>query len=115
MIETLGEFALGIMWLILTVVIFVAILKNTRTISLNGPAGFLQSWLSSLIFSGIIAGIIVGLGASIIMWVFNFIVAHWKVFAGIAVVVVGLICYGAKDTDSEENKSIENQNEENEK
>ncbi len=102
MMETIGEFILGIIILVLTVVIFMGIMRNTRTISLNGPVGFLQSWMSSLIFSIIIATIIGGLLAMFVTWGYHLIVAHWKVFLGIGVVVIALIGYGAKGSKKEE-------------
>ncbi|MCI6283778.1 hypothetical protein [Selenomonas sp.] len=104
MLETVGEFTFGVVWIALTIVLFVFILKNTRTISFNGPAGFLQSWMGSLIFSGIIAFIIVGVGMEIFLWGVDLIADNWKKILAVIGGGIFLVKMFGKDEDDDEKK-----------
>lgn len=93
------DFLAMVVWLILTVVIFICLKNRTNVVSFNGATGFLQAYLELLIEAGIAAGFVVG----ICFWILKSI--GWYLVGG--VVIIGIIIAIFSSNSSSRNNSQE--------
>lgn len=93
MLESIGGLILFIIWVPLTLVIFVKLKEGKQIISFNGINGFFSAYLDILIMAGFLAALILALPVMIIGGIFSFLIDNWKIIAGIILLGVGVGYY----------------------
>lgn len=81
---------------------------KSHTIISTGPEGEAKGCLGVFITFGIVGAIIVTFAIYALAWCVEFFLAHWKWFAGGAVILLALIYWGGRQSDApvEDTKNI---------
>lgn len=98
MLEMIG---FGI-WVVLTIIIFLAYMKS-HTIIASSPTAEMNGCLGILIFSGIMAGVIIGLVYMFFAWLIGLIIEYWYIPVGI---ISLLVIFIAKESYPEKLKFV---------
>jgi len=105
MLENIGAGILFIIWLPLTIAIFMKMKEGKTVVSFDGVNGYLSAYLSIFIWAGFIAIIILLIPFLLLRSVFRFLINHWEITLAVIVGIGYLLNRGSSNENAQSEDS----------
>ena len=105
MLENIGAGILFIIWLPLTIAIFMKMKEGKTVVSFDGVNGYLSAYLSIFVWAGFIAIIILLIPFLLLRSVFRFLINHWEITLAVIVGIGYLLNRGSSNENAQSEDS----------
>ena len=105
MLENIGAGILFIIWLPLTLGIFVKLKEGKTVVSFDGVNGYLSAYLGIFVWAGFIAAVILLIPFLLLRSVFRFLINHWEITLAVIVGIGYLLNRGSSNENAQSEDS----------
>ena len=99
MLENIGAGIFFIIWLPLTIGIFMKLKEGKTIVSFDGVNGYLSAYLGIFVWAGFIAAVILLIPLFLLKSVFMFLINHWEITLAV-IVGIGYLLYSGNSNEN---------------